>query len=189
MSDAPRLCSIEGCSAPHVARGYCNRHWKRARSAGTFVAGWPSPEERFWSKVDKDAPVPEFAPHLGPCWWWKGYLMVDVYGNRNYGQFVIREKKFLAHRLAYEWLVGPIPEGLQMDHLCRVQRCVRPSHLEPVTNQENARRGYWGMKTHCPRGHPYDEANTHTRSNGSRICRTCARELQRQRRAKQRSAA
>lgn len=82
----------------------------------------------------------------------------------------------VVHRIAYELLVGPIPDGLQLDHLCRVRNCVNPDHLEPVTGQENMRRGYFGTKTHCPNGHAYDEANTYIFSNTRgrhRQCRTC----------------
>lgn len=124
--------------------------------------------ERFEDKV-----MPE--PNSG-CWLWAGY--VSRYG---YGLLHQTPKKyFLAHRLAYEFFVGPIPEGLQIDHKCRVRSCVNPAHLEAVTLQENIRRGETGIhqrtRTHCPHGHPYDEANTYRRpSNGTRICRQCYR--------------
>lgn len=84
------------------------------------------------------------------------------------------------HRLAYEELIGPIPDGLQIDHLCRNRACYNPAHLEPVTQQENIRRGYWAMKTHCPRGHAYDVVNTQWRGN-KRRCATCHREQERAR--------
>lgn len=91
----------------------------------------------------------------------------------------------LAHRFAYEDIVGPILEGLTIDHLCRVRHCVNPAHLEPVTHLENVRRGNGGLnqlaKTHCPKGHPYDEENTYrlpSRPSG-RYCRACRRERNR----------
>jgi hypothetical protein len=88
-----------------------------------------------------------------------------------------KPKKYMAHRFSYLKLVGPIPEGLQIDHLCRVRHCVNPDHLEPVTNKENIRRGIVGMfhakKTQCPAGHPYDRDNTRIGSNGSRNCKQC----------------
>jgi hypothetical protein len=98
----------------------------------------------------------------------KGYgVLSTVDGNR------------YAHRLAYELLVGPIPEGLHIDHLCRRPECVNPAHLEPVTNVENIRRGNAGLfqasKTHCKQGHPYDEKNTLIRRSGGRACRECHR--------------
>lgn len=99
-----------------------------------------------------------------------GYVRVKVGGSR---------LAVHAHRLAYEAVKGPIPAGLQIDHLCRVRNCVNPDHLEAVTQQENVRRGRVGentrSKTHCPQGHPYDEANTYRNPAGSRNCRTCHR--------------
>jgi len=138
---------------------------------------------RFWPKVDKNGPVPEYAPHLGPCWVWTKTPNAD-----GYGQFRGSEK--LAHRMAYVLEVGPIPEGLTIDHLCRVRICVNPSHLEPVTQQENSRRGqgnHYAVATHCIHGHPFDEANTYRYFNKStgkvtRSCRTCGRERMRARR-------
>lgn len=107
------------------------------------------------------------------CWLWtrsldgKGYASIKVDGRMQ-----------LAHRLSYTSLVGPIPKGLVLDHLCRVRRCVNPAHLEPVTDRENILRGEGfgaknAAKTHCPQGHPYDGANTLIRPNGNRRCRAC----------------
>lgn len=84
--------------------------------------------------------------------------------------------------------VGAIPSGLTIDHLCKVRRCVNPAHLEPVTRGENVLRGDTitaanARKTHCPRGHEYDDANTYVCKRGLRSCRTCARERNRERKA------
>lgn len=79
-----------------------------------------------------------------------------------------------AHRVAYEALVGPIPGGLVLDHLCRNPGCYNPTHLEPVTNAENIRRGY-AVKTNCPHGHEYTAANTHYTPAGHRRCKECHR--------------
>lgn len=92
-----------------------------------------------------------------------------------------------AHRIIYAFHRGPIPEGLQIDHLCRNRACIRIDHLEVVTIGENVRRGA-AFVTHCPAGHPYDEANTYyTPSKGHRVCRACgaahARKYRRERRA------
>jgi hypothetical protein len=115
-------------------------------------------------------------------------------GSRNcgtdYGGFNFRGKRYLAHRYAYEQLIGPIPEGLSLDHLCRNPRCVNPAHLEPVTHRENVVRGIGvpavnARKTHCKRGHPFSEANTRVRlkkGRPGRECRTCIREQKRERR-------
>jgi hypothetical protein len=82
------------------------------------------------------------------------------------------------HRVVYEAMVGPIPTGLQLDHLCRTRACVNHFHLEPVTRRENILRGdspsaVHARKTHCVRGHEFNEENTSIRSDGSRSCRKC----------------
>lgn len=119
--------------------------------------------DRFWAKVDKS----------GECWLWRG--TVDDHG---YGRMGVAYRSVLAHRLAYELVIGPIPVGLTLDHLCRVRLCVNPAHLEPVTQSENVKRGGYSLKTHCPQGHPYDEANTY-RSKTGRVCRACGRDRRR----------
>lgn len=124
--------------------------------------------ERFWPKVNKNGPVPEHRPDLGPCWPWLGYCRDGRYPWMHY-----EGRPLAAYRVAYILLVGPIPEGLQLDHLCRVASCVNPSHLEPVTQQENIRRQLEAI-THCPSGHAYTAENT-GHSTGGRYCRICSR--------------
>lgn len=129
--------------------------------------------ERLWSKVNKDAPVPEYRPDLGPCWIWTDKPAVN-----GYAKFEWEQGEVYAHRFVYELLVGPIPEGLDLDHLCRVRNCVNPAHLEPVTGRVNTLRGYspsaqHARQTHCRHGHPFDEANTRIDRHGWRICRAC----------------
>ena len=122
------------------------------------------------------------------CWEWTASRTSAGYGNLR-----LTDRNVYAHRASYELFVGPIPAGLQIDHLCRNRACVRPDHLEPVTQQENIRRGMGGessrSKTHCPQGHPYDEANTRIGRRGDgtqfRLCRTCERERDRRRYARQ----
>jgi hypothetical protein len=102
---------------------------------------------------------------------------------KGYGRCKINGRSGMVHRIAYESLAGAIPDGLVLDHLCRVRACVAVDHLKPVTDRENILRGegvaaIHALKTHCPQGHPYDESNTHIDSNGERRCRTC---LKRQR--------
>ncbi len=108
-----------------------------------------------------------------------------------YGQLGVDGTKVQAHRFAYELLVGPIPDGLEIDHLCRVTACVNPAHLEPVTGQVNTLRGDTpaaknAAKTHCPQGHVYSVKNTGV-GNGRRRCRTCGRERTRAARARKRT--
>ena len=112
------------------------------------------------------------------CWLWAGARNADGYGVYRRG---------VAHRWAYERFVGPIPEGLEIDHLCRVRRCVNPAHMEPVTHVENVRRGdysgnglalvaYNTGKTHCPQGHEYTPDNMvqSDLKRGVRRCRVCS---------------
>lgn len=101
------------------------------------------------------------------CWIFSGETT-----HNGYGRFFHAGRHEMAHRFAYRMLRGPIPEGLTLDHLCRVRPCVNPAHLEPVTNAENARRGATANRTHCPSGHAYDEANTRV-YQGRRYCRAC----------------
>lgn len=100
-----------------------------------------------------------------------------------------------AHRVAYEEWIGPIPDGYQIDHLCRNRGCINPFHLEAVTGYENRMRGerrnQHASKTHCPRGHPYSEENTYlhkTSSRTNRKCRTCERLRHLRSKEKQREA-
>lgn len=107
------------------------------------------------------------------CWEWLGSR------SGGYGQITVRRKNHRAHRLIYELLVGPIPAGKQLDHLCRNSACVNPEHLEPVTSRENTLRGVGvtainKRRTHCHRGHPFTAENTYRRPEG-RYCKACRR--------------
>lgn len=97
------------------------------------------------------------------------------------------DRKVYLHRLIYEALVGPIAAGMSLDHLCKERSCCNPEHLEQVTHQENIKRGDTGihqrLRTHCKRGHTYDEANTYHWSDGDRVnrhCRACTNINQRE---------
>lgn len=130
--------------------------------------------ERLWSKVS-------FASGARGCWMWTGAVNDSGYGIIWNGRGTVR-----AHRVVYELTMGLIPQGLQLDHLCRVRSCVNPNHLEPVTARDNVLRGngisaHHAIKTHCPSGHEYSEQNT-TLCAGKRYCRACAINKQRRRR-------
>jgi hypothetical protein len=131
-------------------------------------------EERFWRYVEK----------TDGCWNWTGR-----HNARGYGQMRRQDQsQTMAHRYAYELLVGPIPQGLTLDHLCRNPRCVNPAHLEPVTLRVNILRGESyaarrARQTHCKYGHPFDQANTHVRPTGKRDCLACRRERKATRKA------
>jgi hypothetical protein len=123
------------------------------------------------------------------CWNWTA--TEQSWGTRGYGRTHIRGNRGvrkLAHRFVYEILVGEIPEGLVLDHLCRNRLCVNPAHLEPVTNRENILRGdgitaRQARQTHCKRGHPFDEQNTRRYiwlGTERRSCRACARDYHRE---------
>ena len=130
-----------------------------------------SAAERLWRRVQKGGP--------DDCWLWlgadngKGYGVIGSGGRAGHNVYV--------HRLVWELERGPIPEGLEIDHLCGTRICVNPRHLEPILHRENDRRspntilGANIRKTHCPAGHPYDEANTyHPPGKPSwRMCRAC----------------
>lgn len=122
-------------------------------------------EERFWEKVDAS----------GDCWEWTASL-----NHNGYGKFGISPShSVLAHRFAWQTLIGDIPERMVIDHLCRNPRCVNPDHLRVTTRRQNTIAGYNppalnARKTHCSQGHVYDEANIRITKTGRR-CRTCDR--------------
>ena len=125
-------------------------------------------KKRFFDKVVVN-------PETG-CWEWTACRNRD-----GYGRFKLDGRKRYAHRVAYELIKGKIPEGLQIDHLCRVRACVNPDHLEPVTCRENLHRGETfnaanAAKTHCPQGHPLSGDNLYVRPDGRRGCKTCQAE-------------
>lgn len=164
-----KVCAY--CKKPFVAYSdarrtcstSCRKEYERAQI-----------QARFWVKVQK----------TDGCWLWTGRL--DSHG---YGLFRAPGIRIRAHRFAYQALVSFIPEGLHIDHLCRNRQCVNPAHLEPVTCKENLLRGEGptgkkSRQTHCINGHILDAENTYVRPNGTRLCRTCAKERARMYRSK-----
>lgn len=171
------------CGRAVEARGLCHACYERNRRNGTLPPKQPRPSsvERFLSKVAvTDA-----------CWLWAASLNKD-----GYGQFKGEQGMVKAHRWSYQWFVGTIPEGLTIDHLCRVRHCVNPDHLEVVTQAENVRRNpAYGTETHCVHGHERTERNTawvrpkFAPHRTWRKCKDCDSEAQRKLRARRREAA
>ncbi|NUP03550.1 MAG: HNH endonuclease [Nonomuraea sp.] len=137
------------------------------------------PLEKFFRKVNKTE----------TCWLWTA--RVDDWG---YGRHKSTHgpSTVLAYRWLWEVLNGPVPDGLELDHLCRVPACVRPDHLEAVTPKVNGLRSnnfsaVNARKTHCIHGHEFTFENTYTRPSGGRDCRECLRERRRQHEARRRA--
>lgn len=175
-----RLCRSEFCQEPAVPpnRGwYCSTECRDANHAAQEAAGLTGRTgERFWGKVNKTE----------TCWLWTGAI-----DSNGYGMFRLATSAGVrAHTLSWVHAHGPVPDGLELDHLCRVRHCLNPAHLEPVTSGENTRRGTIAAvnteraarRTHCVNGHPWDEENTYVvKAKGWRMCRACARERARER--------
>ncbi len=158
-------CSIPACNGRYHARGWCMKHYMRWQRHGDPLVIPKSDAERFVAKVI-----------LQPsgCKLWTAQITPD-----GYGRFSVDGRKVYVHRWIYEHEIGPIPEGLELDHLCRNRACVEVSHLEPVAHRENTLRGVGpsaqnARKTHCPRRHEYTSENTYTsKAGGRRHCRMC----------------
>lgn len=162
-------CRIDDCPRPHSSRGLCQPHYDEARKKGThtdypLVRPPKDPAERFFEKVDV----------TGPCWEWRGGVNEQGYGCFYAGPGAPK-KDMYAHRWCWEHLVGPIPDGLTLDHLCRNTICVNPDHLEPVTNSENVRRRMF-KRTWCASGRHLLEETATVRPTGKRYCAECGRE-------------
>jgi HNH endonuclease len=170
------------CGLRAIAHDMCSKHYTRWSKFGdaliTKLDRSLTVEQRFWVKVDKNGPVPAYRPELGPCWLWTRST------KEGYGAFHLDGKLQSAHILAYCWLVGEVPEGCELDHLCRMRRCCNPAHLEPVSHLVNVHRGISpgavnAAKTRCGIcDEPYDEANTYWHKGGR--CRNCMRRRNRE---------
>lgn len=174
------LCAVDSCHSVRYARGWCCKHYRRWKTHGDPLRKLRGSDPalvaaRFWSKVRQD----------GDCWVWTGFKSPDGYGK--FRAAAPSRRMLPAHRVAYEWMVADIPDGLTIDHLCRNRACVNPYHMEPVPHLVNFRRGTGpqtlrehskncaAQRTHCPQGHPYDNQNTYVAARGGRECRTCDR--------------
>ena len=171
-------CSIQDCGLPHQARGWCAEHhyrWLRYGDPLFIPLAARSDDERLWARVNKHGA--RWGQH-GYCWEWTAST-TNGYGQARYGGTMR-----LVFHILYELMIGSVPRGLTLDHLCRNRLCVRPSHMEPVTLDENKRRGdspaaVNARKTHCKRGHPLSGDNLYTNKKRGRCCRECTRQYQR----------
>lgn len=142
---------------------------------------WPPAPERFRAKVSL-GPIPDARPDLGACWLWTGWC-----NSHGYGGFTDGGRQVGAHVWAWEQEHGPVADGLELDHLCRVRSCARPSHMEAVTHRLNMLRGETvaaeaAARDVCVNGHAFTSENTYLRPSGKRDCRACNAARQRARR-------
>lgn len=176
-TDQVKTCTMEDCTRQVrvQSRGLCNGCYQRAARLGALRPLPDTTHDRLWSKVKQD----------GDCWVWTGYK--DPSG---YGRLGFRDSVWLAHRVSYTLMIEEIPDGLQLDHLCRNRACVNPYHLEPVPPEVNRLRGNINQnvgKTHCKHGHPLDGENLYTNPDGCRHCRECQRRRKREHREARRA--
>ena len=176
-----RICWLDGCEEPSVRWGLCGPHqtkWQQEHPRkGTAVHG--SLEKKFEFYIERDSSeCGTWGARLPGCWHWGGTLSDFGYGLLNRSQQESDNKTTLirVHRYIYERANGPIPEGYEVDHLCRVRPCANPDHLEAVTSQTNNLRGtspaaLHAAKEKCPEGHLYDRSS----AAGARTCSTCIR--------------
>lgn len=170
-----RIC--EWCGQPippgdnYGRKRFCNKRCSAARFLLT-------PEQiLFAPERYKEVPAPHDRNVVGPCWIWQMGLSKEGYGRASH----LKSKGLsaLTHIATYMLLKGPVPEGLELDHLCRVTACMNPDHLEPVTHHENILRGLRATKTHCKRGHEFTPENTYIVINQSgnpgRTCIACVK--------------
>lgn len=172
---AVRSCAVPECARPYLAKGLCRLHYDRQWATGSVeLLDRSIPlADRLWPRINKRG---------DGCWVWTGALNASGYGVIGLGAMTLAR----VHRLTYEMLVGPIPEGLQLDHLCRVRACCNPTHLEPVTNRENFLRGEHPIaravrSNRCARDLHDMAVTAHVRPNGTRYCRACASAAKRRR--------
>lgn len=168
-------CTIPGCGGVARRRGLCWSHYEvwlnRDPARQRRIVG--DDKARFMAKV-------AVGPNADDCWMWTATINASGYGSFSFGK-----RASLAHRAAYEMFVGPIPDELEIDHLCSVRACVNFRHLEVVTHAENVRRtaqrnAIADDRTHCVIGHELTPENTRMSGQGARTCLTCHRDYHRE---------
>lgn len=171
-------CKIDGCEKARSKRGWCDMHYNRWIRHGD--PGEAAPRPRTPAPIDITT---RYEVRPTGCWEWTGHK-----DEKGYGTLTRQGKRWSAHRFMYTLHRGSIPEGLEIDHLCRNTSCVNPDHLEPVTRRENLARSthpsrFGILFNTCMRGHEFTPENTYippSRPKG-RTCRACAKERSRQR--------
>lgn len=166
-------CSVDGCEKPVSARGWCSMHYSRFRRHGD-----PLIQSKWRKWTFQDRTKGKWIVTDSDCWEWQGAKQV-----RGYGVLTVLGEQVRAHRYVYENTIGAVPDGMELDHLCRNPPCVNPGHLEPVTHAENIRRHFADHvsdfpsleSSHCPHGHAMTEENTYLKPNGGASCRECGR--------------
>ena len=134
MDNTTRICNFDRCDREQLAKGWCSAHYQQHRSGKELkpVRVRQPLEQRFWSKVDKDA--------TDGCWPWTASTSTD-----GYGQISVDGRLATVHRLSWEWVNGAIPDDMFLDHRCHNRRCVNPEHLRLTTNSQNLQH-----QTHAP---------------------------------------
>ncbi len=167
-----RLCEFPGCDRPYYARGVCKSHcsqlWNGKPLTPLILTARPQGTP---PRTDYDE-IPCQTPGLvGPCHVSKSRSIVCGYATAKF-----KGKSIRLHRYVFELAKGsPIADGMMIDHMCRVKRCINPAHLREVTPKINSTENIVRVqKTHCPQGHEYNAENTKIR-RGAKECKVCHR--------------
>lgn len=180
-------CAAESCDRKHYAKSYCQKHYERWRRWGDPTVVKPTPYAD-WSNANPEQRRTRLLNKIihdqaTGCWVWQGTKSAA-----GYGQMVVVGSRKYTHRIAYELYVGPIPVGLELDHLCSNRDCCNPEHLEPVTHAVNVARGERPTKTHCVHGHSLSGYNLVITKYGHRLCRQCGLDWHKRKRDADRAA-
>lgn len=174
-----KTCMVTDCCAPHIARGYCQNHYRVFKRRGTPTPAKPTDMERLLSRIVVNDPT--------GCWLYTGAKNSHGYGTLNF-----RGRQNIAHRVSWTLHRGEIPPGQWVLHRCDVPRCCNPDHLflgdAKVNNADMVAKGRHSrqQRTHCPQGHPYAGENLILNKRGARVfraCRICKRNAERRSKA------